>query len=285
MRNKPVRITPKQAAKWLAHNRANRPLSQVTVDRYAAAMQAAEWKLNGDSIRFDENGDLIDGQHRLHACVKSGRTFMSYVVTDLPVDAFDTIDQGRPRTMADVLARRGEKHYSTLAAACRFIWELETGKVGCAEKMRPSHLDGVLNEHPTIRESVEVTVKMMSNSKVRFIPGSHVAALHYLFGTIKPHKNKEFWERVIEGTGLSKEMPEYTLRKRLIENMGSVAKLPTEAVFALTIKTWNASSNNQTLKLLRWQPGEEFPKISGLASYPRLAGGHAEKPAAKAKTA
>lgn len=92
-------ITPKKAAEWLKRNVANRPLSQRTVTNYATAMADRAWKLNGDSIRFNGSGDLIDGQHRLTGCVKAGVPFDSYVIRGLDHDAFDTIDQGRRRTI------------------------------------------------------------------------------------------------------------------------------------------------------------------------------------------
>lgn len=274
MKNKPIRVTPKLASKWLAQNKGNRPLSQKTIEQYAAAMTAGEWKLNGDTIRFDIQGNLIDGQHRLHACVKSGKTFQCYVVTDLPVEAFDTIDQGRPRTIADVLARRGEKNYSTLSSALRYLWMLESQATVAiqAGRLRPPVMDAVLERHPGIREGASAAVEYSNSQRGALpLPPSHIACLWYLFNAIKPMKNKDFWTRVIEGTDVTKEMPEYVLRKRLLANMNSQAKLPTEALFALVIKTWNVASTNKEMKNLRWQEGEDFPKILGTGEILKIA--------------
>jgi len=269
MRNKPTCVTPNQAAKWLTKNKSNRPLSQGTVSRYAAAMTAGEWKVNGDAIRFDEQDNLIDGQHRLHACVKSGKKFDTYIVFDLPAEAFDTIDQGRPRTMGDVLARRGEKHYATLAAAVRYFWMLQNN-MNQVEKLRPSIMDRILDEHDGLREAVQVAVELCGANN-RLIPPSWIAALWYCFNKIKPSKNKEFWERLLDGTGLTKEMPEYWLRRKIIESRTSTAKLPFETVFVFIIKAWNASSQNKPLKFLKWIEGEEFPKIVGAGPDLKLA--------------
>lgn len=270
MRNKPVRVTPKLAAKWLTKNVSNRPLSQHTVDRYSQAMAAKEWKLNGDTIRFNVNEELIDGQHRLHACIKSGKPFETYVTYGLPEDAYDTIDQGRPRTMADVLARRGEKNYSTLASVLRYLYMLESPNFTQTEKMRPSKLLEMLEQNPGIRDAATEAARLRGLSKTPVLPGSHIGCLYYVFGKIKPQKNKEFWERVMEGTGLSREMPEYVLRRRLIDNASGTSKLTTEAVFALVIKAWNAVAAGQEIKSLKWSGSEEFPKISG-SEYPRIA--------------
>lgn len=265
MKNKPQKITPKLAAKWLTQNKSNRPLSQTTVDRYAQAMVAGEWQLNGDTIRFDENNNLIDGQHRLHACVKSGKSFSCYVVHNLPSDAFDTIDQGRPRTMSDVLARRGEKHYTTLAAAVRTLWLFEQGAIQSgAGKIRPSHMDDVLKRHPGLREAVQEATTFDRGDSKALMPASRIACLWYLFNAIAPRKNKEFWERVVEGVDLKRGMPEALLRNRLISNLTAQARLKDHVMLAFIIKAWNASLANREMRYLKWQDTEEFPKIEGL---------------------
>lgn len=265
MRNSPTKITPKLAAKWLTKNTTNRPLSQRTVDSYAAAMVAGEWHLNGDTVRFDRNGNLIDGQHRLHACVKSGKSFLCYVVTDLPPEAFDTIDQGRPRTLSDVLARRGEKHYSTLASALRMLWRLQNGTMTFNQesKLRPQVMDTLLDANPGIRDGVAAARETVDAKGPAIIGVSTIAVLWYLFNQIKPQKNREFWSRVMEGIELTKTMPEYILRRRLLSNATSQAKLSNEVICALVIKTWNAASVNKPLQHLRWQDNEDFPKILG----------------------
>ena len=42
-----------------------------TVTAYAEDMAAGRWKENGETIKFDSEGRLIDGQHRLAAVVKA----------------------------------------------------------------------------------------------------------------------------------------------------------------------------------------------------------------------
>src|SRR3954469_22575211 len=85
-------ITPEKAAKWLAHNPANRNLADARFGAFAAAVLRNEWRLHGESIKFDLNGDLLDGQHRLAAVVKSGVTIQSVVVRGVPRDDQKTID-------------------------------------------------------------------------------------------------------------------------------------------------------------------------------------------------
>ena len=68
-------ITPEYAKELLDYNKKNRSLSKATVDRYAEDMRKDNWQQNGEAIKIDWDGNLIDGQHRLAACVKSGVSF------------------------------------------------------------------------------------------------------------------------------------------------------------------------------------------------------------------
>lgn len=54
-------ITPRIAKTMLSHNTGNRPLRKAVVQRYATDMENGDWQDNGDPIRFDTNGRLIDG--------------------------------------------------------------------------------------------------------------------------------------------------------------------------------------------------------------------------------
>jgi hypothetical protein len=61
-----VEITPAMAREWLEKNiENNRGVGAQVVDAYARDMLAGKWYIPGDPIRFDEDGNLIDGQHRL----------------------------------------------------------------------------------------------------------------------------------------------------------------------------------------------------------------------------
>lgn len=65
-----VLVTPELALSLLGKNRKNqRPLAARRVREMARAMKTGGWISNGDVIRIDKNGSLIDGQHRLSAVV------------------------------------------------------------------------------------------------------------------------------------------------------------------------------------------------------------------------
>lgn len=110
METKLVNVTPEMAREWLTHNMAgNRPVLKGTVHSYARQMRNGTWNLTHQGIAFDENGELIDGQHRLAAIVEANMPVPVNVTTGVcraPGEVF-TIDMGRKRTYANVIQMSG----------------------------------------------------------------------------------------------------------------------------------------------------------------------------------
>ena len=93
---KSVMISPTLAFEMLKHNKVNRKINERRVLIYAHEMQHGEWKETGHPIVVSSEGNLIDGQHRLHAILKSNCTIPTMVVT------IEEIDGLGPLTAIDV---------------------------------------------------------------------------------------------------------------------------------------------------------------------------------------
>ena len=90
-------ITPARAAEMLASNTNNRPLRRALVESYARDMAAGNWKLNGETIIMGRDETLLNGQHRLHACVMANVPFTTLVVYGIERDAVMAMDSGANR--------------------------------------------------------------------------------------------------------------------------------------------------------------------------------------------
>lgn len=129
---KKILVTPAQAATWLRKTVANRPVSQATVAKYADDMRLGRWKYTGDTIKFDDAGNLMDGQHRLHAVVASKKEIVFAVVNEIEPQAFSCIDIGRSRKCGDLIgiyeAKTGNpisgSLSSSFAGAIRYLWQI-----------------------------------------------------------------------------------------------------------------------------------------------------------------
>ena len=88
----------------------NRKLNARRVKALAADMLAGRWIDGASMICFDDQGHLIDGQHRLSAVVVSDTPQLFHVMTGLTRYAQVVIDTGRSRTAADQLSMTGSKN-------------------------------------------------------------------------------------------------------------------------------------------------------------------------------
>lgn len=122
------RITPDIAREYLNRNTSNRCVTQSMVNFYAREMQCGRWQFNGDSIRFDSNGNLIDGQHRLLAIIKSGVSLDMLVISGLDSKSFLTIDQGKKRSVGDCFSISGIRQYTLVSGIVRGKMMLEKSR-------------------------------------------------------------------------------------------------------------------------------------------------------------
>ena len=107
-----VLITPKLAQKMLSKNEGNRKkIRKTCVDRYAREMEKGEWQLTHQGIGINTEGNLIDGQHRLHAVIKSGVPVLMRVTYNCGAQNAlgQMIDVGARRTVTDITGHSTHK--------------------------------------------------------------------------------------------------------------------------------------------------------------------------------
>ena len=253
-------ITPAIASKMLKRNSRNRAVNKRHVRFLAKEMEQGRWKLNGDAIRL--NGDmLIDGQHRLHACIESGISFETILIEGISSDVFDTIDIGKSRSSSDALYVAGEKNTVCLAAALNIVYRYVRSELNNPERVSPSMTEDELVTNPGIRDYVN-TASCLSGPQP--LQKSFVAAFHYLFSLADKPLSDDFFEQLISGVNIEKDSPVLMLRQRLIANqMNKQMRLSRTFIIAITIKTWNAVYLGKDIKQLKWSQKEGMPSIAG----------------------
>ena len=251
-----VWVTPDMAEKWLQTNYDNRPLISSVIEHYARLIRKGSWKLNGETIKFDTDLRVLDGQHRLYGCIEADGSFLTDIRCGLERSCFDTIDSGRKRSSSDVLYLAGERSTHVLASALGWVWRIQSKAVQNTSRPASTELRTLLENNSGIRESVQIVQPLRTLTSV-----SLAAALHYLFSQSDPVKVQEFTERLIDGVGLSDDSPIYLLRERLRSNRSAKAHISTVEVAALIIKAWNFFKEDRKTRMLRWRTEEDFPQI------------------------
>lgn len=115
-------VSPGQAQLWLDDAARNRKLSQLRIDRYAAAMLRGDWLETGQGITFDEFGKLIDGQHRLSGIVKAQKSVRMLIVNHVANKTQLVMDQNYTRSVASQIGSQEG-------------WDVDPTKIAIAKQM------------------------------------------------------------------------------------------------------------------------------------------------------
>lgn len=253
-----VTITPEIAAEWLHQNSHNRSLKPSVIERYAGAMRRGEWNVNGDAIRFAQDGALLDGQHRLAAIYRSGTTLVQLVVRGLESDAQETMDVGVRRSLKDMLKLRGESRPGELGSALAWLHRYRLRQmIDRSLVPTPQEAFRLLEDNPGIRESLVVGERV--GKSLRFSRGL-VIALHYVFTEIDQEDADTFFERLGSGAELQETDPIHVLRRVVTADSLAPQRMVTYRLAALTIKAWNAYRDGRPIVLLRWKSGGAHPE-------------------------
>jgi len=156
-------ITPEMAAEYLRANIINRPMNAYDVDKYRRDMENGDWLFTGDPIRFNTEGKLFDGQHRLKACTLANRPFKAIVGRNLPVETVNVVDTGRPRRASDILTMREVPYATIVGGAAKWLLLLRglqgmdkpAGKTPSFRIFKTSNQEvlKVVDKHPLLLES------------------------------------------------------------------------------------------------------------------------------------
>lgn len=248
-------ITPALASEWLRGAARNRNVQDSTVRRYGSDMLAGRWKLNGQGVIFDENGQLVDGRHRLTAIVATGCTIQILVVRGAKPEAFETMDSGRGRTLANTLAIEGRKNTAATGACARMVWAFVAGANLKYGSTRTELLE-LIRKHPLIEDYATLIANRDHLIKPLGLPRAALAAVLTLAneGRKLDTQVTEFVEGLITGEGLFSGDPRLTLRRWLArqrQETGVGGTRIAEPFFAATVKAWSAFVVDTDLPLIR----------------------------------
>lgn len=268
-RDTKVELTPKWAEELFGHNWHNRNLRQDKVLRIAEAIDRGEWEYNGDPIRMGNVGGrlvVIDGQHRLAACILAGIPVETDIMWNCPLTMQDNIDNGTKRRLSDQLELRGEHSVQVLAATLVWYHKWTNGRItsGTSHRHAPTNPQAfaLLDANPNIRESIR-----WGGKAGKMVPQSIGAMLHYAFAQVSREDADEFIRLVQTGDGQGIGDPPYALRKRCEKARSDAQTTRTTHYAAWTIKAWNNWIQGLEMKQVKYLPGgknpEKFPHIVG----------------------
>jgi len=232
------RITPTIAADWMRRNISNRKISRTLVSFLSQQLRQGEWIVNGETLIFDWDDNLLNGQHRLKACLESGVSFTSVIVRGIDPAAFKTMDTGSARRLSDVLYLGGELNPKILATAIRTYWVMQDLPHRYRKRLNHTAALRFFEQHPELRKSVEFAI---DNGISSVLSPGYGAAFHYATREKDQQLADDFWSRLATGERLQRDEAVYTLRERLIQSRTHPdKKLSRDLLIVLCIRAWNS---------------------------------------------
>ncbi len=248
-----VWITPELAELWLTRNVKNRKIRDPLVRALARDMADDQWAYTGEAVKFDRSGQLLDGQHRLKAVIKSGATVKMFVIPDLPSESQCFMDAGARRSAGDALAFRDETNAALLAATIRFAIRFD-GKRSTKDAISHAEIIAYLSEHPEIRRYVGITQR--HSKKIDFKPSVFAYGIWRLF-QIDERDAQRFLNDLVEMRSTGTGDPIYTLLQRFRTARNGRERFDSVTELGFLFRTWNAFRTGATMKLLK-VPSSDF---------------------------
>jgi len=235
-----------------------RKLSENEARKYARFMAAGTFRsLNGQTISIDNDGAIVDGQHRLRAIVISGQSLWMLVVRGVETSDAATIDVGYIRRLVQVLQGEGVKHYNVAAALAYWSQWYLTGS-------RPDRRTDLQQQLNFVHKTPFVAEACGLGAYVdHVIPGAHGALLYLLAKNAGCEgQAREFLTSIATGANLGLNSPAFRLRKKMLgfeHTKGAKKTMDARGKLALLIKCWNLHRLGLPCLRLHWQDGEAFP--------------------------
>lgn len=252
-------ITPDDARALMARHEANRRFRPARGNQYAEQMEAGEWQDNASTIAVASTGRVLDGQHRLTACIQSNTPFRAIVVTGLSLSTMLTIDTGKARNADDILSIFGYTNTRDLAALARSVYNWDKGltqpsnyAVGRANT--PQVLKTV-EDHPELQDFVTGPTPNIPG-----LPKSAYFFLRWLLVNVDRDWT-HYYFRILQGGAVDdpEGHPIVSLRARL----NQIAQAPKSGqqrgkTLVVCLKAWNVWRDGGSLRRVDYRDGDRL---------------------------
>lgn len=262
-------ITPEIAKAYLEHNTTNRNPNKNQVAYYARMMSEGKWVLNGESIIFDSEGNLIDGQHRLMAVVLANTPIQAIVVRDVEHEAFITIDRGKTRSISDAFSIKGISNSHRVSSIIRrFIIMNRMNTLGSLGSLQTTggtektgknkvSIQETLEEYNLRPEFWQEENSFASSCCSRFniLSGTEIATVSSYLQLTKGYSAEvvhNFFKQIFFEEHTKNKTLALFRRMAINDAMKERGRMTSLYKTQILVKSWEAYKKNIEYKVLRW---------------------------------
>jgi len=267
MKAKVITLTPATAKQYLENNKANRPMSQQTVNFYVNEMRAGRWKENGESIIIDKNCVIKNGQHRLKATVVADYTWQVPLITEVDPDVMQTIDTGKSRSLSDVLTLSGYSQAAALAAITKRILNHKSGANSDSGSNKISHsyaMSFIQDNYTWLGDLVKEARRLYTEQTTNiFTAGDFGLYMYVIAGHLKAFDSdhlRNFMSH-LSGKKADESSGGTWLRRKAEKAKNSKLQLNRVWKLGICIKAWNAHVEGLPVTYLKYDMNNPLPKV------------------------
>lgn len=267
-----VNFSPAKALRILdTINVGNRKVSRSRVEQYKRDIVNGEWLFNGDAIRIDEDGVLIDGQHRLTAISASGVDCELLVIEGIKSKSKHTIDTGKGRTGGDALSIQAgvafaDSHVMNGAIAA-YVKYKRSGYANSSGGLKMTNAE-VLIAYSENKMLVDSSLRLMKSTvsmKGLLMQKVDILFLFMIFSEIDLDDAKYFLSKIFTGAEVPAGSTEMHIRDILIECKTGSRKSNKKIIINSVIKCWNTIRRGGQIKHKNncmWRPTADKSPIA-----------------------
>jgi len=249
-----IQVTPDMAEEWLGKNHGNRNKRKQHIARLVRDLESGNFLPTGDSIKFDWNGRLIDGQHRLTSIVMAGVPMFTLVVRGLDPRVRGLLDTNAKRMASDALYFEDVEGWRTVkASAAKIDLSRKSGRLQTSvdkSHIVPTNSEVVewYKENKDIDEAADLAQKYHKDIGC---PPSALAYSILMISRIDYAECVEFFSSSAEMRTTGVGDPRLAML-RTFERHNSDGRhtIPNAAAISIIFRAWNAWREGRQLKKL-----------------------------------
>tara|TARA_A100001037_G_scaffold86026_1_gene78123 strand:+ start:2305 stop:3321 length:1017 start_codon:yes stop_codon:yes gene_type:complete len=216
-----TRVTPEKARQLMRTMDKNRPMRPTQLKKLRESLVMGKWFPNGDVIRLDKFGKLIDGQHRLTTIGEGVETFDLLTIRGFDSNDIDHLDQNSARTFSDNQKLKGRPNAKQLSEGINFLWRLSQNnlKAESPAGFRQQDLDAAFGSTGVLDNDVVYSIQQTKDPKGNY-HSKPITGLRFLLSEhYGRQKTEVFFDRFIYGKDnahLDKHNPANMLAKKIM---------------------------------------------------------------------
>jgi len=262
IKTKIMTITPELSESWLKKNMTNRPFNQSSCLKLMDQLITKSWYVSNDAICFDRDGNLLNGQHRLTACINTGINFECMVMRGLDRKSFNIMDTGYKRTASDILGANKIECPKVKSTLIKFAIEYKSGRFMCDSTNKTKITNQIIldfyDKNKQKVEDASSVGQFVSKNNKSFASGI-IGAFAFIFNEIDKESCALFFEQFANGENLKSGDPVLILRQQLFKNTSSKTKYSKGTTYAWVILCWNDFRANKKIKSIIFKD-DKFPR-------------------------